>query len=93
MAVSFKAPEYTANSDALGSRRKLGFFRPVRALRHGAGDSTEGKKARPITTEVPMEWQSFVRTRLLLTTATAMACMPATECCLITKVRGVEKRL
>ena len=74
VAVSFEAPEYTANVDALGTLRILeairicGLTEKTRITRPPPQSSmawfkrSHNEKPLPSTLEVPTEWQSFTLT-------------------------------
>ena len=79
--VSFDVPEYTAEADAIGTLRMLEVrcrkFRRRRQLR-----------SIPV---LPTEWQSSTVSGSPRTTAKAMACLPLTASCSITKANVVAK--
>ena len=103
VAVSFEEPEYTANSDALGTLRLLEAIRilglekktrfyqasHLRALRPGAGNAAEGDHA--VLSALPLRaWPSSTPTGSPSTTARPTASTPATASCSTTRspVRG-----
>ena len=73
VAVSFESPEYTANSDALGTLRILeavrilglttnSIYQASTSELYGLVQETPQKESRPFTRAVPMGWPSSMPT-------------------------------
>ena len=103
VAVSFEAPEYTANVDAIGTLRILeavricGLAQKTRIYQastselYGLVQEVPQRKQPLSTPAVPMASQSFTPTGSLSITARPTECMPATASFLITRVLGAVK--
>jgi GDPmannose 4,6-dehydratase len=104
VAVSFEAPEYTANSDALGTLRileavrllglqeKTRIYQASTSELYGMVQETPQRETTPFIREVPMASQNSTPIGLPLIIENPMECMPATASCLITN-HHVEARL
>ena len=106
VAVSFEEPEYTANSDGLGTLRVLEAIRILgleTKTRFYQASTSElstvwykrrlKEKLHLFIHDLPMLQQSFMPTGLLLIIERLMASMPVTEFYLITKVLCVARPL
>ena len=103
VAVSFESPEYTANSDALGTLRileavrilgltdKTRIYQASTSELYGLVQETPQKESTPFTRAAPTELPSSMPTGSRLTTVKAMGCTPATGSCLTTRVPGEGK--
>ena len=101
--VSFDVPEYTAEADAIGTlrmleavrilgrKRKQGYIRlPPPSFSARCRKFHRRRRLRSIPV-LPTEWQSSTVSGSPRTTAKAMACLPLTASCSITKANVVAK--
>ena len=105
VAVSFETPEYTANSDALGTLRlleairilglekKTKFYQASTSELFGKVQEIPQKKPRPFIRAVLMRWQNSMPTGSVLTTVRPTGCMPATASCLTMNPPSVVRLL
>lgn len=101
--VSFETPEYTANSDALGTLRLLealrilGMTKRVASIKHPPPNFTEERKRSLRLSELhftlvrPTAWRSCTHTGLPSITARHTESMPRTGFCLITNPRSAAR--
>ena len=101
--VSFDVPEYTAEADAIGTLRMLeavrilGLEKKTRIYQastselFGKVQEVPQKETTPFYPRSPYGWQSSTVSGSPRTTAKAMACLPLTASCSITKVNVVAK--
>lgn len=101
--VSFDVPEYTAEADAIGTLRMLEAVRilglETKTRIYQASTSSSSVRCRKFRRRrqlrsipvLPTEWQSNTASGSPRTTAKAMACLPLTASCSITKVNVVAK--
>lgn len=101
--VSFDVPEYTAEADAIGTlrmleavrildwKRKQGYIRlPPPSFSARCRKFRRRRRLRSIPA-LPTEWQSSTASGSPRTTVKAMACLPLTASCSITKANVVAK--
>ena len=99
VAVSFETPEYTANSDAIGTLRlleairilgleqKTRFYQASTSELYGLVQEVPQRETTPFYPRSPMPRPSSMPTGSRSTTAKPMACMPATGSCSTTRAR------
>ena len=105
VAVSFEEPEYTANSDALGTLRvlesirilnlekKTRFYQASTSELYGLVQETPRRKPHRSIRAAPMRWRYSTRTGSPSITGRPTVSMPATASCSITRARFVVRPL
>ena len=103
VAVSFEAPEYTADVDAIGTlrileairflglERKTRFYQASTSELFGLVQETPQRETTPFYPRSPYAVAKMYAYWIAVTTVRATACMPATEFCSITSLRAAAK--